>query len=331
MRREADSPVAVVPPGHTVGGRPRLRYSPPQTAQSPPPAGAAAPRSFPWPLLAALSAAGLSAYALFASELAGLAARWQTDAGWSHGFVVPLISAYFVRQRWDGLRRLTPRGAWAGLLVLAGGVAAHVAGRAAGLPLASVLAMLAALAGGVLFVLGGAILRRLAAPIVYLLFAVPPPAALYARLTAPMQLAAAEVGAWLLPLAGADAVRRGTVLDVAAAGRTVTLNVEQACSGMRLLAAFTALAAALAWSSPRPLWQKAALTAASVPIAVLCNAGRVALTGALAVHVGPEWARGAAHEYLGLLMLAPAALLQLGTAWVLDRLVVDDAPAEGAA
>jgi exosortase/archaeosortase family protein len=112
-------------------------------------------------------------------------------------------------------------------------------------------------------------------------------------------------------------------MDLAAGAKMMQLNVEQACSGMRMLVAFFALAVALAYSTPRPIWQKLTLACCALPIAILCNGLRVTLTGVLAIYVHEDWAKGKAHEYFGLLMLGPALIMQLGVAWVLDRLFVD--------
>jgi len=53
------------------------------------------------------------------------------------------------------------------------------------------------------------------------------------------------------------------------------------------------------------------------------------MTGVLAMWVDRNWAAGKAHEYFGLLMLGPALLMQLGVAWVLDRIFVESNEREG--
>ena len=97
---------------------------------------------------------------------------------------------------------------------------------------------------------------------------------------------------------------------------------------------FFALAVALGYSSDRPVWQKVTLAIFALPIAILCNGIRVAMTGFLAVKVSADWAKGDAHGFFGLAMLIPAMLMQMGVAWVLDRLFVetpDTNPQGGAA
>jgi exosortase len=147
-----------------------------------------------------------------------------------------------------------------------------------------------------------------------------------------MQMFAAVFGVWLFPLFGIDAMRSGTVINLIAAGhKPMQLNVEQACSGMRMLVAFFALAVALAYSTNRPTWQKLTLAACALPIAIICNGFRVTMTGVLAVRVDEGWAAGKAHEYFGLLMLGPAMLMQLGVAWVLDRIFIEHKEGEASA
>jgi exosortase len=260
---------------------------------------------------------------LYRADLGRLADRWVSDAGWSHGLLVPFIALFLVRLKWPLLQQLEVRGSWAGFPILAAGVVGQVFFRATGLAAMSPPSMLVTLLGAALFLLGWEHLKLLWLPILYLAFAVPPPGPLYVALTTPMQGIAAECGVQLLPLLGCTAARHGTIIEVAGGGRFLSLEVAQACSGMRMLIAFVALAAALAYSTDRRMWQKVLLTALALPIAILCNALRVAATGALAVHGAPDWSRGDAHEYLGIAMLAPALLLQSACAWALDRLLVE--------
>lgn len=287
--------------------------------------GAAAPHvQFEWNgIFGVLAVALVVAGVLYSTALQELYNKWSSDSGWSHGFVVPLISLFFVRLKWDTLRTLAPQGTWLGLLVMLVGIGGQLSFRVTGLSHMSAVSFLVVLVGLVLLVFGKEFLKILWLPIAYLAFAVPPPESLYVQMTTPMQVVAAEFGVQLLPLFGCEATRHGTIIDVSHNGMTSTLNVEQACSGMRMLVAFFALAVALAYSTPRPVWQKLTLAGFALPIAIFCNGVRVALTGVLAVRVGGQWAEGKAHEYFGLLMLGPAMMMQLGIAWILDRLFVE--------
>jgi exosortase len=275
-----------------------------------------------------LAGVGAVLVLLYSTALSALTNRWVSDAGWSHGFVVPLISLFFIRLKWDTLVRLVPQGTWLGLAVLLIGIGGQICFRATGLSHMAILSMVTSLYGIVLFVFGWEYLKVLWLPVGYLVFAIPPPDRLYVAITTPMQAMAAEFGVRLMPLFGIDAIRNGTVMDLVSGGKSMQLFVAQACSGMRMLVAFFALAVALAYSTPRPVWQKVMLACCALPIAILCNGLRVTLTGVLAIYVHEDWAKGSAHEYFGLLMLGPALLMQLGVAWVLDRMFVDDEAGE---
>jgi exosortase len=320
----------------------RYRYSeaPAVVPQAPDAVAAGLPPNLPlqmddtwrWVWLV-LAAAGVGIWLLFSMNLQHLVERWTHDAGWSHGFVVPLISLFFVHAKWDVLRQLQPSGSIVGLAVALVAVCGQVLFRATGLEHMSFLSIPLLLFGVFLFVFGWEYMKILWLPIGFLVFALPPPTTLYVAMTTPMQKIAAELGVQLLPLFGGEGVRSGTVIDVIFGTQKTQLFIAQACAGMRLLVAFFALAVALGYSTDRPTWQKVTLAMCALPIAILCNGLRVTMTGVLSVKVSPSWAEGDAHGFFGLAMLVPAMLLQLGVAWILDRMFVEtpeSAPGGGA-
>ncbi len=330
MASEINNPAAEIGSGNSGEKARRFRYSEPTAASATLGSGMVGIAEMPggpkveWTRIGwALVAAGACFLLLYPSDLRQLVDRWSNDSGWSHGFVVPLICVFLIRLKWETLRRLVPRGSWMGLAVLTIGVCGQILFRATGLPNMSTLSIIVVLLGAVLFIFGWDYLKILWLPICYLGFAFPPPPPLYVRITTPMQFLAAELGVQLLPLFGCEASRTGTVIHVMANGTDFPLSVEEACAGMKMLVAFFALAVALAYSTDRPVWQKLTLAACALPIAIICNGLRVTLTGVLAVRVGGQWAEGKAHEYFGLLMLAPAMLMQLGVGWILDHIFVE--------
>jgi exosortase len=276
-------------------------------------------------LWVAMVTVGVGMWFLYAVNFDHLVLRWTRDAGWSHGFVVPLIALFFIRNKWEVLRLLTPSGSMAGFAVVLVAVVGQVLFRATGVEHMSFVSLPLFFFGLVLFVFGWEYLKILWLPIGYLVFALPPPESLYVRLTQPMQSIAAELGVQLLTLLGGVGERTGTVIYIVTGrGVTVPLQVAEACSGMRLLVAFFALAVALGYTSNRPMWQKVVLALCALPIAILCNGLRVTLTGLLVAHVSESWGHGDAHGFFGLTMLVPALLLQLFVGWVLDRLFIEE-------
>jgi exosortase len=237
------------------------------------------------------------------------------------------LSAGLVYLRWDEIKVLKIKGAWQGLAILVIGVTGQVLFAATSTTHMMNLSMLVVLFGVALWVLGWDYLRILWLPISYLVFAINPPGELYQRVTEPMQRIAATLASKILMIFNVPSEPRGTTLEVMWNNEPKMIEVADACSGMRMLIAFVALAAVLAYSSHRPNWQRIFLTLCAIPVAILCNSMRVAIIAALVAgdsRAESPWAHGAAHAYVGLAMIIPAALMQLAIAWMLDRIFVDD-------
>ncbi len=255
---------------------------------------------------------------------------WVTDPNWSHGFLIPLFSLYFVQQKKreilsleyapDPLRELLrgrrpgalqpgqTRANYLGLLLLLLVLVFYAFNvvSPAGYAYFRPVSMLAA-AGAVILLLGGwRLVRHTWLPIAFFLFAIPLPRRYYVGLTLPMRhLSAVVATAVLNVLPGLDATTSGAVIEIIYRGHRLepALNVAEACSGMRLLMAFLALGVAMAYLHERPRWQRAVLLLSTVPIAILCNIVRVTVTGFLYVLVDPKYTQGVYHDMLGLAML----------------------------
>jgi len=266
---------------------------------------------------------------VFRHEVARLVGRWSSDPSWSHGFLVPLLSLYFVHQRRTQILRTPARPSAMGCVALVFWIGVYVFNLVspAGYAYLRSFAMVMALGSAVWFLGGWGILRHTWLPVVYLLFAVPLPDRTVVGLTLPLRFGAAQVSAALLDLwPGVEAVARGAVIDIVYRGRALepALDVADACSGMRLLMAFVALGVAMAAVHPRPWWHRVVLLASTIPIAILCNLVRVTVTGFIYVLIDPRYTQGTAHDLLGLAML-PLALGMYGfLAWFMSSLFVEE-------
>jgi exosortase len=267
-------------------------------------------------------------YYLFRREIYSTVNNWITDPNWSHGFLIPLFSLYFINQRKQDILgdRFKPN--YLGLLFLICGVLfypVNVVQFRFGYLLS--ITMIATLGAVVLFLGGWRLVKHLWLPVGFLIFAVPLPRTFYVRLTMPMRFIAAKVAAVLLGLVPqVQTTVSGVVIDVIYKGKPVepALNVAEACSGMRLLMAFVALGVAMAYLHYRPVWHRAVLLAATIPIAIFCNIVRVTVTGFIYVLIGPIYAQGLYHSLLGFVMLPLAFGLYGFIAWFMSSLFVDE-------
>lgn len=251
---------------------------------------------------------------------------WGSD-DWAHAYVVPFIAGYAIWRERDLLADLTPRLYWPGVLPLMLGVVCYFF-FVLGFPnhMGQGFAIVLSIYGLALLNLGPRITAILTFPIAYLLFAITISERVMGDITFQLQLIASK-GAWvLLNMLQIHTELAGNTLTIfKSSGETIPLNVAEACSGMRMVIAFYALGAAVAFLSTKLWWQRIALLLLAGPIAVLVNVFRVASLGVLSLW-DEEFSKGNAHMAVGLVWLVPAFLLFMFCVWALKRMVVEPAP-----
>jgi len=268
-----------------------------------------------------------------------LATQWRwairNPADWGHTLAIPLIAGYFVYLRREQLIARGARTTWFGFVPLILGVGwyllcivgpqtlAHHNLRGAGFGVA--------LFGLVLLIFGWRAMAILWFPIVYLVaFGQTVSQRLMDLLTLKLQDYAAIGSHAVLNLIGIDTDRSGNVLTVWSSGVPHPLNIAEACSGMRMLVAFLALGVAMAYTGLPRLWQRVALVALGIPVALAVNVLRVVTLGILSMW-DMDFATGEFHNMIGLVWLIPAFLIYLGILWILRSLVVEEDALHGTA
>ena len=242
----------------------------------------------------------------YAPILYRMGVQWANDENMGHGFFVPVVSALIAWQRKD-LLLATPRrsNGWGLVLVIWAGMQALAATLGAELFTAR-LAFVMAIVGCVLYVGGKEWLKILSFPLALLLFMIPIPQILYARLTLSLQMLASQLGELLIGWMGIPVIRTGNLLQLP----SQTLDIADACSGIRSLLSLIFLSLVYAYFTDKRPWMRSALLIATVPIAIGANAIRVALTGLLS-EINTKLAQGTYHEMEGyvVFIVALAALL----------------------
>ncbi len=270
-----------------------------------------APQAWRW--IAAFVAVAAAAYGPILLEMGR---DWARDDNYSHGFLVPLVSAYFLWRRRGRLVRLAPRPANAGLVLLLLGLAALVLGEIGAEQFTKRLSFLVVVAGGVVFLGGWRWLRAVAFPYAYLFFMVPLPYIVYDAVAFPLKLFAARVATGLVANLGIPIFAEGNVIYL----ESTTLQVADACSGIRSLVSLLALAAAFAYVTQPAGWRRWLLFLAAVPIAIATNVGRIVGTAVLADRYGAKVAMGFFHEFAGVVVFGAALLLLFALGAVVGRL-----------
>lgn len=262
---------------------------------------------------------GLVAGALafvYAEVLAFLVRTWWQNDVYSHGFVVPLIALYLVWLRRGQGRRLplAPSFVWGVPVMLLAGVMLVVGRLTAVMVALQGLSLLVMIAGLVLLMMGTAHLRALWFPVAYLIFMIPVFGEGTDWIHWPFQLLAANIGIGLLQGLGFAAFQDAQYIHLPA----VTLEVAEACSGVRYLISVIAIGIPLAYLTQRTWLRGAALLGLAVAVAVFANGFRVALIGVWA-YFGGEVAHGPFHVLQAMFVAWIGYLALFAGAWVLGR------------
>ena len=101
---------------------------------------------------------------LYWHTLLHLIGQWWNDPNFSHGFFVPLFSAFVIWQERDRLARITPKPSWVGLIVLLAGLAVLIVGRLGAELFLDRSSLLLVMAGVVILFLGWNLFRAVLFP-----------------------------------------------------------------------------------------------------------------------------------------------------------------------
>jgi exosortase len=267
-------------------------------------------RFAPWTQFAAL---GVLIGLLYLGILANLASQWWNDPNFSHGFCIPIFSGLVIWRMRHQLVSLKPTPSWSGLFIVVGALITLVVGVLGAELFLSRSSLILLLAGLVVLFFGWRVFRVAFFPWAFLFLMIPIPAILYNQLTFPLQLLASQFSTGLLSLAGVPVLREGNVIRLPA----MSLEVAEACSGIRSLMALTSLGVVFAYFLESRLWKRTALVIAAVPIAVAANGLRIMGTGLLVQYWDPDKAEGFFHEFSGLVIF----VVSLGMLYVAHRLI----------
>lgn len=245
---------------------------------------------------------------LYVNVVSSLVRQWASDDNYSHGFFVLPLAAFFVWERRQALADAAPRPSPIGLGLIAVSLGLLIAGLLGAELFLTRISLVGTLAGTVLYVWGVEHARILAFPLAFLLLMIPLPAIVFNEIALPLQLLASRVGEAAIQLAGIPVLRDGNVLKLP----TTSLEVAEACSGIRSLVSLTMVAVVLGYFAERRTVARVLIALSAVPIAILANAIRVAGTGIAAQWIGPSAARGFFHTFSGWCMFVVAFVALVG-------------------
>lgn len=241
--------------------------------------------------------------------------QWASDDNYSHGFLVPIISLYLGYMRKDDLQNSKLRPCNYGLFLIAFGLLMLILGWIATEYLTMRSSLVVVIAGLILYFLGWEIFKILLAPLCYLFLMVPIPAVLYDAAAFPLKLFVTNVSVLSMKALGIVVWQEGNILMFP----NITLEVADACSGLRSIMSLLALGAAYAFVLHTKTRDRVILILSTLPIAVFTNCLRVIATGVLAQYYGSAAAEGFFHEFAGLFVFGAAVVMFVALGSALKR------------
>lgn len=259
----------------------------------------------PWRIrLLSLVLAGF-VIALYGPVVKRLWFDWLHDANYAHGILVPPVVAWLLWRQREAFRALDRRPSYVGAVIVAASLCLFLLGQAAVEFFVTRLSLLGVVAGIIVQLAGWQHLRKCLFPLCLVALAIPLPALLFNQIAFPMQLLASRCGEAALQLFNVPAVREGNVIRLDRA----TLEVAEACSGIRSLISLGTLALVYGYLGGQPPWTRGLVALSVLPIVIVANGLRVAGAGVLAHAFGPQAAAGFLHSFSGWLFFGVAVLM----------------------
>ena len=194
-----------------------------------------------------LIALGLSFLLVFFPIWKDLLLTWYNSDDYSHGFfIVPLV-VFALWQKREDLSRLPVQSSSLGFALLVFSLVLYILAFYAEIKTFASLAMIFCIVGAVFFLFGRAISREIAFILFFLFFMIPIPAQIYSAMTIPLQLLVSKASVWLVMLFGLPVFREGNVIHLP----DRTLEVVQACSGLRSLMTLMTLSLVISYFTLR--------------------------------------------------------------------------------
>lgn len=259
---------------------------------------------------------------VFFEEIGMLIGTWIGSEEYSHGILIPFVTAFLIWQKKNAIAEMPFTGSWAGVAVAALGLALYFAGELATLYVITEYAFLTVLCGAALATTGPRAFREIGTALFLLAFAIPLPNFLYQGLSTKLQLISSQLGVSLIRLCDISVYLEGNVIDLGA----YKLQVVEACSGLRYLFPLMSLAFICAFFFKAAFWKRAVVFLSSLPVAVFMNSVRVGVIGVLVEYRGPSMAEGFLHDFEGWAVFMACTAILIGEIWLLARIGKDDRP-----
>lgn len=241
---------------------------------------------------------------------------WNESDEYSSGLLVPFLAAYILWSRRPELSRCPIKPCAWGVLVFAGAQGIRFFGLLLMYSSAERLSMVLSIAALALLLFGWRLFRKISPVMLFLCLMLPWPNFVQNYVGLTLQRYATSSAVFCLEVVGYEIVQEGNVIHIA----DVSVAVAEACNGLRMITAFFVITGLVVLLIDRAWWEKLIVLLSSLPIALLCNTVRLAVTAIFfTVLQGEHW-EDIFHDFGGYAMMPLALATTVGELWLLKRL-----------
>lgn len=229
---------------------------------------------------------------------------WTTEQG-GHGPIVLATGIWLLlREIKDSkAERTVPKRPFLAIAGIAVCLAIFLVARITGILEIEAMTMYPAILLGLYLLVGGAFLRSIWFPLVYLALVLPPPDSVVAAVTQPIKIAISEWAVALLHALGYPIASSGVNIYIA----QFELLVAAACAGLNSIISLGAICLFYVYLRHRNNVTAFLLVSlAVIPVAIFSNFVRVLVLILITYYLGEAAAQGFLHDFAGLLMFSVA-------------------------
>ena len=244
---------------------------------------------------------------------------WYRVQDYSHGFLIVPLVIYFLWIRFDTYPGTQKSLCWFGLIPILLSFVARYFASLQYMDAVEQWSIFLWIVGVVWFLYGSRVFLWALPSMSFLLFMFPLPYRLETQMRQELQHIAAQFAAFLLQTIGQPAINFQTTIRLG----LLEIGVEGACSGIRFLISFFAIAIGTILLLRRPWWQNLFVLAGVVPIALLVNASRIVMTSLFIKYASPTLERFSKEgQSVGVVADKIAGYIAIGMAFALFALFI---------
>ena len=243
---------------------------------------------------------------------------WMISDEYNSGLLVPILAVYILWTRRQTIAECPIKPSIAGLFIFLGAQALRYFGLLFLFDSAERLSLALSIFALVLLMFGWQVFKKVATILLFLCLMLPWPNRIRTAVSLPLQRWSTSSAVFCLELMGFNVLREGNVIHI---GRA-TVAVVEACNGLRMITAFIVICGLVVLLVKRAWWEKLIVLASSLPIALLCNTVRLAITAIFFTFLEGEYWEKLFHDFGGYAMMPLALAIVVAELRLLVKLTV---------